>query len=313
MRSKILLHLDISEEKSKVINLHNKYSEFLGFKLKVHKKIKAQKVKWTVISHISNKAKETAVENINVAFKKLLDTADEMKQYQAITRYNALVMGLHNYYHLATMVSEDFNEIEWKTGRQFKYQLKRQGAIKSLTGKSKDGKVKDEIEKRYGKSKRVWYLRGHIIAPVGYVRTHNALSRDRAINRYTEEGRKKRHENLEMDMRVMLWLMINPTIGSSVEYADNRIAIYSAQKGKCAVTGTELKIGDIHCHHIKPKSNGGTDNYDNLILITEAVHKLIHATREATIQRYLEVINPNAKQMLKINKLRKEAGLKSLA
>lgn len=221
-------------------------------------------------------------------------------------------MGLHNYYHLATMVSEDFNEIEWKTGRQVKHQLKRQGAAKSLTGKGKDGKVKDEIEKRYGKSKRVWYLRGHIIVPVGYVRTHNALSRDRAINRYTEEGRKKRHENIEMDLRIMLWLMRNPTVGSSVEYADNRIAIYSAKKGKCAVTGTELKIGDIHCHHIKPRSQGGTDNYKNLILITEPVHKLIHATREYTIQRYMEVIKPNAKQMLKINELRKEAGQKSL-
>lgn len=116
-----------------------------------------------------------------------------------------------------------------------------------------------------------------------------------------------------MDIRVMLWLMRNPTKGVSVEYADNRIAIYSAQKEKCEVTGTELRIGYVHCHYIKPKSGGGTDNYKNLILITETVHKLIHATKEETIQRYLEVINPNAKQLLKINELRKETGLKSLA
>ena len=156
-------------------------------------------------------------------------------------------------------------------------------------------------------------MRGHIIVPAGYVRTHNALSRDRGINRYTEEGSKKRHENLEIETRIMLWLMRNPTKGSSVEYADNRIAVYTVQKGKCAVTGAELKIGEIHCHHIKPRSKGGTDNYKNLILITETVHKLIHATKEDTIQRHLEVINPNAKQMLKINELRKEAGLKSIA
>ncbi|MBQ7628818.1 MAG: group II intron reverse transcriptase/maturase [Selenomonadaceae bacterium] len=307
------LHLEISQEKSKVINLHNKYSEFLGFKLKVHKKSKAEKVKWTVVSHISDKVKEKAIQNIKSSFKKIVDTNGEMKQYQAISKYNALIMGLHNYYHLATMVSEDFNKIEWKTGRQVKHQLKRQGATKSLTGSGKDGKVKDEIEKRYGKSKRVWYLRGHIIVPVGYVQTQTALSRDRGINRYTEEGRKKRHENLEIETWIMLWLMRNPTKGSSVEYADNRIAVYTVQKGKCAVTGAELKIGEIHCHHIKPRSKGGTDNYKNLILITETVHKLIHATKEDTIQRHLEVINLNAKQMLKINELRKEAGLKSIA
>ena len=107
--------------------------------------------------------------------------------------------------------------------------------------------------------------------------------------------------------------MRHTTVGSSVEYADNRIAIYSAQKGKCAVTGTELKIGDMHCHHIKPRNKGGTDNYKNLILVTESVHKLIHATKEESIQRYLEVINPNTKQLLKINELREEAGLKSIA
>ena len=132
----------------------------------------------------------------------------------------------------------------------------------------------------------MWYLRGHAIAPVGYVRTRNALSRDRSINRYSEEGRQKRHANLEVDIRTMLWLMKNPPKGSSVEYADNRIALYSAQKGKCAVTGA--------------------NNYDNLILITEAAHKLIHATKSETIQKYMEAITPTAKQ--KITDLREKLG-----
>ena len=115
------LHLEISQEKSKVINLHNRYSEFLGFKLKVRKKHRATGDKWTVISHIGNKEKELAIQNIKSSFKKIVDTNGEMKQYQAISKYNALIMGLHKYYHLATMVSEDFNEIEWRTGRQVKH------------------------------------------------------------------------------------------------------------------------------------------------------------------------------------------------
>mgnify|MGYP002624312082 CR=1 FL=1 len=295
------LHLEINPEKSRVVNLHNRYSEFIGLKLKVQKK---RRTKWTAVSHVSDKAKAAAVKNIKAAFKKMLNTEGEMRQYQAISRYNALIIGLHNYYQMATMVSEDFNDIEWKTGRQVKSQLRKQGAVKTTAGRGKDGKARDEIEKRYGKSKRMWYLRGHAIAPVGYVRTRNALSRDRSINRYSEEGRKKRHANLGVDMRTMLWLMRNPPKGSSVEYADNRIALYSAQKGKCAVTRAELKIGDIHCHHVKPRSKGGTDSYDNLILITEAAHKLIHATKPETIQKYMEAISPTAKQ--KITDLKKK-------
>ncbi|WP_341349517.1 HNH endonuclease [Ruminiclostridium cellobioparum] len=40
---------------------------------------------------------------------------------------------------------------------------------------------------------------------------------------------------------------------------------------------------EIHCHHITPKQNGGGDKYENLILVHETVHKLIHASRAEKI------------------------------
>ena len=48
---------------------------------------------------------------------------------------------------------------------------------------------------------------------------------------------------------------------------DNRVSLYAAQYGKCAVTGKVLWIDEIHCHHKKPISQGGTDEYKNLILL----------------------------------------------
>ncbi len=53
------LGLDISPEKSKIVNLKKQYSEFLGFKMKVKPKGKRNgKVKYTVVSHVSDKRKE---------------------------------------------------------------------------------------------------------------------------------------------------------------------------------------------------------------------------------------------------------------
>ena len=46
------LKLDISPEKSKIVNLRKHYSDFLGFKLKVHRK----RNKYTVVSSMSDKA-----------------------------------------------------------------------------------------------------------------------------------------------------------------------------------------------------------------------------------------------------------------
>ena len=65
---------------------------------------------------------------------------------------------------------------------------------------------------------------------------------------------------------------------------------------------------DIRCHHKVPLENGGTDKYSNLVLVTEAVHLLIHATLEETIQKYLKQLQLNKKQLEKLNKLRKLAG-----
>ena len=91
----------------------------------------------------------------------------------------------------------------------------------------------------------------------------------------------------------------------SIEYNDNRISKYIAQKGKCAVTGLPLLIGQMDCHHKKPKSMGGSDEYQNLILVLKDVHKLIHATDEKTITKYIRKLKLDEESKRKINELRR--------
>lgn len=75
--------------------------------------------------------------------------------------------------------------------------------------------------------------------------------------------------------------------------------------GKVAVTGKEFQcISEIHCHHKKPKSIGGSDKYENLVLVLAPVHELIHAVGEDTISSYLSALKLDASQLAKLNKLR---------
>ena len=99
----------------------------------------------------------------------------------------------------------------------------------------------------------------------------------------------------------------------TIEFADNRISLFAAQYGRCAISGAELMPYDIRCHHKVPLENGGTDKYSNLVLVTEAVHLLIHATLEETIQKYLKQLQLNKKQFEKLNRLRKLAGTPVIA
>ncbi|MGN0475911.1 MAG: HNH endonuclease signature motif containing protein [Ruminococcus sp.] len=131
-----------------------------------------------------------------------------------------------------------------------------------------------------------------------------------SICKYTKSGREEIHKNLKFDDYV-LWamkqLLYEYQYTESVEFTDNKLSLYSAQYGKCAVLGIMLDIDDIHCHHKIPKKFGGGDNYQNLIIVHKDVHKLIHATKTETICKYFSLLNLDKGQIKKINSLRKKA------
>ena len=103
-------------------------------------------------------------------------------------------------------------------------------------------------------------------------------------------------------MAILIALMQHPVLGRSVEYADNRISLYAAQKGRCAITGQELSLDEIHCHHKKPVRAGGTDSYFNLVIVHVQVHRLIHATDPVRINSYLADLNLSPAMLKKVNK-----------
>ena len=289
------LKLEISPEKSKVINLRKRYSDFLGFKMKVSRKGK----KLTIRSCMCDKAKVKAKEMLNLRIKAMQHPSDEKAEYQALQKYNSAVIGLQNYYCLATAVSKDFAEINFGIRRQLLIRLK------DLT---KKGKVeRGYLKERYGKSKQLRYLHGHPIVPLAYVQTQKARQMRVGVNRYTSNGRELIHKNLGINTETMLYLMRNPITGKSIEYADNRISLYAAQYGKCAVSGVLLETDEIHCHHKLPRELGGGDEYGNLVIVSRDVHMLIHATNTVTIDKYLLILNLNKTQFTKLNKLRQMA------
>lgn len=64
----------------------------------------------------------------------------------------------------------------------------------------------------------------------------------------------------------------------------------------------------MDCHHKKPKSLGGTDEYENIVWINRIAHKLIHATKQETIEKYLGLLSLDKKGLKRVNSLRKLVG-----
>ena len=135
------------------------------------------------------------------------------------------------------------------------------------------------------------------------------MPKKRSVQKYTPEGREEIHAKLGIDTGMLQALLRQQLHGRSAEYADNRLSLYCAQYGKCAITGHTFDLlEDIHCHHKTPRGMGGKDNYQNLIIVRKGIHTLIHATSQLTIDRYLALFSLNKTQLNKLNKLRKETG-----
>ena len=291
------LGLEISPDKSKVVNLKRQYSEFLGFKLKVRKKGK----QYVVRSHMSDKAYNKAHEKLSEKVQKLAHSSDKA-QFMQLQRYNSVVAGLHEYYCVATEAAHDFGRLAFSINKRLRNRLK--GSLSKI-GSLKDGFIKQ----KYGESKQLRFLHGRPVVPVGYARPKNAQHKRKAVNKYTAEGRELIHKNLQIDTGTMLWVMHNPVKNRTIEYADNRISLYAAQYGSCYVTGKAMTPHDIHCHHKVPVSKGGADEYANLVLVCEEVHTLIHASQSPTIEKILKFLSLELKQLSRLNKLRALAGM----
>ena len=302
------LGLEISPEKSKIVNLKRHYSEFLEFKLKVRIKGKkpAGQPRYVIEAHMKDKALTKIHKKSKEIIAQIRGTYDKGKEYRLIQKYNAYLIGVHNYYSIATHVNIDFQKIAFDVKKslynRLKHRLQKKGTITNRY-----------IKDKYGTSREVRFLNGHAIVPIAYVQHRVPMDKKNRINRYTPEGRAEIHKNLtDVKMSVLYYLMNNPSGTQSVEYNDNRIALYVAQKGKCAVSGVELEANQIDCHHKKPLSLGGDDSYQNLVIISDVVHILIHSTNEQTIRKYLNILKPDKRQLVKLNKLRNIAGMQEL-
>lgn len=303
------LGLEISEEKSKIINLKRHYSEFLGFKLKVRTKGKKPdgQPRHVVEAHIKDKALGKIKEKSKQFFGALRQTYNPQMEYTLIMRYNAYIIGIHNYYCIATHVNLDIQKIAFDVKKSLYNRLKHR--------LQKKGQLKDSyIKQKYGKSREIRYLNGYPLVPIAYVQHRVPMDKTRTVCRYSQAGRAGIHENLRcVNMELLYYIMQHPFSNRSVEYNDNRVSLYVAQYGKCAITGRELfDTSDLHCHHKLPMELGGGDEYQNLIIVCNPVHRLIHATSVQVIEMLLRELNLDLKQRKKLNKLREMMGLEAV-
>lgn len=122
------LGLDISPDKSKITNVRKNKTEFLGIALFVNKK----RNKYVSQSSMTKKAKQSVITNL----KNQIKSIQKNGSFEKVNRLNAIILGCHNYYSMATRVNLDFAEINYIVTKSLDNRLKQYMTDKPIKSKT---------------------------------------------------------------------------------------------------------------------------------------------------------------------------------
>lgn len=302
------LKLEVSPEKTRIVNTRKRYSEFLGFKIRVRPKSH----KYTVQSHICDKKMELERQKLVEQAKRIAKPSVGKRPLDEIRLFNSMVLGIQNYFQLATCISIDCRKIHRQTMTVLTNRLNTEKGGRLV----REGGAMTQSEKeRFGKSKMVRYVSGidQPIYPIAYIKNKIPMAKRSAVCSYTAEGRALIHTNLNLDSFVLEGLRNQSSEGHSTEYTDSRISLYSAQRGKCAIGGEAFdNASDIVCWLKMPTELGGKERYQNMTLFHARYLPLLRDNEQTTLRVIAERLDPPKKLMDKVNSLRLQTGLPAI-
>ena len=289
------LGLEISPEKSKVTNLKKNSSDFLGFKVKAVPKGTARHG-YIAKTDLSDKARRKVFNNVKreIAQIQWHTTAESAKQY------NSVILGIQNYYRIATNVYNDLDRINYSLLRTHYNRLRRVSKTVRFRDASEGFK---KHRKGLTADKKLFQVCGIELVPLTDVHHSPPMNFSQDICNFTEKGREKIHAKQKAVSKadLMAIQMYFPK-EESMEFRANALSRYVAQYGKCYVTGEELTPSKAVAIRVRPKTKSGADAYSNIVVVSEAVKPLI------TAKECRSKLNKECKE--KLNKLRKARKLR---
>ena len=201
------LRLEVSPEKTRIVNVRKRYSEFLGFKIRVRPKSR----KYIVQSHICDKKLELERQKLVEQAKRIARPSEGKRPLDEIRLYNSMVLGIQNYFQLATCISIDCRKIHRQVMTVLTNRLNTETGCRLV----REGGAMTESEKeRFGKSAMIRYVSGidQPIYPIAYIKNKIPMAKKAAVCSYTVEGRALIHTNLSMNSSVLFSTTSKPSV-----------------------------------------------------------------------------------------------------
>lgn len=298
------LKLEISPEKSKVVNLKKNSSDFLGFKIKVIPKGKT-KHGYVAKTDMNQKALKKAKTNLKLKVK---DIVRHTTTFQ-IARYNLAVMGMQNYYCVATNIYNNLTEVSYALLPTTRVRFKKTAKLIPFETTSQDFQMKTTGIRPQTK---IIMIADTPLLPINGVKHKNPLNFSQDICNFTEHGRSRIHEEIALVTKGEIRILLEyKDTTKSVEFNDNRISVFIAQQGNCYITNRRHSPTDMVCIY-KNITETDRDKYQNLVFVEIPISKAILTESVQQAKMWLMNYGLSSQQKRKLNKIRANYGYQAI-
>ena len=298
------LKLEISPEKSKVVNLKKNSSDFLGFKIKVIPKGKT-KHGYVAKTDMNQKALKKAKTNLKLKVK---DIVRHTTTFQ-IARYNLAVMGMQNYYCVATNIYNNLTEVSYALLPTTRVRFKKIAKLIPFETTSQDFQMKTTGIRPQTK---IIMIADTPLLPINGVKHKNPLNFSQDICNFTEHGRSRIHEEIALVAKGEIRILLEyKDTTKSVEFNDNRISVFIAQQGNCYITNRRHSPTDMVCIY-KNITETDRDKYQNLVFVEISISKAILTESVQQAKMWLMNYGLSSQQKKKLNKIRANYGYQAI-
>ena len=269
------MKLEINEEKTKVYDLTREKMKYLGYDfyvVKKHTKNPQQKGKFMVTNELPKSKEDEIVKQC----RELLHSIRNNPSFETIHAWNTYVVGVHNYYKGMSMFCKSFRKVGWRIKELFYHTMSRDVKF------TEDQTYKDTyLNGRY----RSWGKDGYYCFnqfPVVEIQWANwddkliAASKGKVTRKNPYAYGEKKHKP-GVSMKDISYLVNTSKYIKNSRLAMFRISKYSSVKGVSFLSGNYVPVDKYHCHHRIPRSKGGTNDFDNLCVLSEEEHTILHS------------------------------------
>jgi group II intron reverse transcriptase/maturase len=269
------MKLEINEEKTKVYDLIREKMKYLGYDFYVFKRPtkRVQQQNVYMVANVLPRAKEDEIVN---KCGELLRAIKKSPGYATIHDWNVYVVGLHNYYKGMTHFYQSFRRIGWRIQKLFYHTMNKR--ITFITEQSYKNHFQGGQYSSWGK-KGYYCFNQYPVIEINWANWDSKLiawhkSKVTRENPY-HYGEKKHKPGVSLEA-------IGYLVNTSKHIKNSRLAMfriskYSSVKGVSYLSGEFVPVTEYHCHHIKPIVRGGTHDFDNLCVLSEMEHKILHS------------------------------------